>query len=105
MNIYISRENEEQLRTYDGSMSGLINKLLTDYFVDKAFKTRGPVVLKGPDFEPYEPEDDEIDEPTDIRETWIIDEAGGGVFDTETGERMDAGLDDVKWLKANGKTR
>lgn len=32
MNIYISPANEEKLRSYPSSMSGLINKLLAEYF-------------------------------------------------------------------------
>jgi hypothetical protein len=32
MNIYISPDNERRLRAYDGSMSGLINRLLEDHF-------------------------------------------------------------------------
>jgi hypothetical protein len=38
MNIYISKENERFLRQYSGSMSGLINELLGDYF-EKTKKT------------------------------------------------------------------
>lgn len=32
MNIYIKPDIEEKLRRYDGSMSGLINRLLADFF-------------------------------------------------------------------------
>lgn len=32
MNIYIKEENEYNLRRYDGSMSGLVNRLLEDFF-------------------------------------------------------------------------
>ena len=32
MNIYISKDNEQKLRAYNGSMSGLINKLLDQFF-------------------------------------------------------------------------
>ena len=32
MNIYISELNEKNLRHYDGSMSGLVNRLLGDFF-------------------------------------------------------------------------
>ena len=32
MNIYITEQNEELLRKYDGSMSGLVNRLLSGFF-------------------------------------------------------------------------
>lgn len=35
MNIYITPSNEQRLRAYSGSMSGLVNKLLSDHFSRK----------------------------------------------------------------------
>lgn len=32
MNIYITEDNEEKLRHYDGSMSGLVNRLLATFW-------------------------------------------------------------------------
>jgi hypothetical protein len=34
MNIYISPANEQKLRNHNGSMSGLVNNLLTEFFLD-----------------------------------------------------------------------
>lgn len=41
MNIYINEDNEINLRKYAGSMSGLVNRLLDDFF------TGSPVTSKG----------------------------------------------------------
>lgn len=43
MNIYISQPNEEKLRQYRGSMSGLINDLLERHFTDNPTASSGPL--------------------------------------------------------------
>lgn len=49
MNIYITKENEEDLRRFDGSMSGLINALLRDFFESNPTKEEKREV-----YEPFE---------------------------------------------------
>lgn len=41
MNIYISPKNEELLRKYDGSMSGLVNRLLAGFFEENPAAATG----------------------------------------------------------------
>lgn len=41
MNIYITQTNEDLLRSYDGSMSGLVNRLLEDFFVKNPSASTG----------------------------------------------------------------
>ena len=112
MNIYITEDNRINLKNLNGSMSGLVNELLRDYFnkqptatkVYPASRTRAVTAtdLRAEDLPSLaELEQKDLEDPYP---ELVWDTATQRVYDKTTGEEAEADPSLVKELKRLGKT-
>lgn len=99
MNIYITQENETSLRNYNGSMSGLINDLLSQYF-DQPTSLRSDT----PNTITPRPLSEVLVEEEDLYLGYKIHRITGNVVDTINREPIeDADKEMVDYLKRNNR--
>lgn len=109
MNIYIKPQNEELLRRYDGSMSGLVNRLLEDFFEEYPSAATGirrtvdKVFTLPPQDNSLSTVPHQIDDPY---ENLVFESVSGRVADTELEDYIEEVTPElVKELKRRGQVR
>lgn len=123
MNIYITPDNEQRIRQHGGSMSGLVNQLLAEYFsrshtsnatgnttVSELLGGEGPVGGRRIIMPREEPEPEEDEEEDTLPQSWFYSPQYGKVYDSEMEEEVGfpnkkAFDEAVKELKRRGRVR